>query len=314
MQHQRVGVVAPAGAERARHRRGDAAADGAGGEHLHHHEAGEDQRHAGQRIGAELGDPPGLDQPGRRPAPVITRMLGQAIRSRVGTIAPCSRRRVRGFIAWPGRRRSPAPRRSHRQLDGQAAHARTPRGARGAVAVAVAGAGRRGGQQTAPRAAGAFRRRADRPLAAHDRKCGSTSSLPLRRSTSIGSRGRAGRGVDQVRAAAALDREMPVAEGQQRHQHGAEIAAALRQQVLVARRPLAVAAPLEHAGRRPARRAGGSACSRRCRGSAGTRRTRVLPANASRRISMLHHSPTCSRLRAMGTAMSAKLLRCMASS
>ena len=39
---------------------------------------------------------------------------------------------------------------------------------------------------------------------------------------------------------------------------------------------------------------------------------RVLPAKASRRISMLHHSPTCSRLRAIGQAMSAKLLRCMA--
>src|SRR5690348_1161925 len=38
---------------------------------------------------------------------------------------------------------------------------------------------------------------------------------------------------------------------------------------------------------------------------------RVRPWKASRRIRMLHHSPTCSRLRAMGHCMLPKLLRCM---
>ena len=65
VQHQRVGVVAPAAAERAGDRRGDAAAHRAGRQHLHHHEAGKHQRHAGQRVGAEARHPPGLDQPGR---------------------------------------------------------------------------------------------------------------------------------------------------------------------------------------------------------------------------------------------------------
>ncbi len=65
MQHQRVGLLALAGAERARDRRRDAAAHRAGGEHLHQHHAGKHQRHAGERVGAELADPVGLDQPGR---------------------------------------------------------------------------------------------------------------------------------------------------------------------------------------------------------------------------------------------------------
>src|SRR5690348_6774078 len=36
-----------------------------------------------------------------------------------------------------------------------------------------------------------------------------------------------------------------------------------------------------------------------------------MPRKASRRIRMLHHSPTRSRLRAMGQVMVSKLLRCM---
>src|SRR5712672_2208797 len=39
---------------------------------------------------------------------------------------------------------------------------------------------------------------------------------------------------------------------------------------------------------------------------------RVRPEKASRRINMLHHSPTRSRLRAMGQDMSLKLVRRMA--
>ncbi len=65
MQHQRIGIVAPPGAERARDRRGDAAAHRAGRGHLHQHHDREHQRHAGQRIGAELADEEGLDQPDR---------------------------------------------------------------------------------------------------------------------------------------------------------------------------------------------------------------------------------------------------------
>ncbi len=65
MQHQRVGLLALAGAERTRDGRGDAAAHRAGREHLHQHHAGKHQRHAGERVGAELADPVGLDQAGR---------------------------------------------------------------------------------------------------------------------------------------------------------------------------------------------------------------------------------------------------------
>ena len=65
MQHQRVGVGAASTTERAGDGRGDAASHSAGGEHLHHHEHGKDQRHAGQRVSAEMRDPPGLDESGR---------------------------------------------------------------------------------------------------------------------------------------------------------------------------------------------------------------------------------------------------------
>ena len=59
---QRIGLVAPAAAERARDRRRDAAAHGAGGDHLHQHDAGKDERHARERIGPELRYEPGFDQ------------------------------------------------------------------------------------------------------------------------------------------------------------------------------------------------------------------------------------------------------------
>lgn len=42
--------------------------------------------------------------------------------------------------------------------------------------------------------------------------------------------------------------EMPVAEGDQRRDHGEEVPALLRQQVLVALRPLAIEPPLEQSG------------------------------------------------------------------
>ena len=59
---QRVGIRAAAGAQRAGDRRRDAAAHRAGRHHLHQHQHREDQRHAGQRVGAELADEVGLDQ------------------------------------------------------------------------------------------------------------------------------------------------------------------------------------------------------------------------------------------------------------
>ena len=55
--------------ERTRDRRRDAAADCSRRKHLHHHEAGEDQRHAGERIDAQPRYEPGFDQTGRLPAP-----------------------------------------------------------------------------------------------------------------------------------------------------------------------------------------------------------------------------------------------------
>src|SRR5262249_39695820 len=59
---QRVSLITPAAAERARDRRRDAAAHGAGGDHLHQHDAGKDERHAGERVGPELRYEPGFDQ------------------------------------------------------------------------------------------------------------------------------------------------------------------------------------------------------------------------------------------------------------
>ena len=85
-------------AERARDRRGDAAAHRAGRDHLHQHHAGKHQRHAGQRVGAEPRDPERLDQPGAACAS-MTRTLGQAMRSSIGTIGACSSARVRGSSA-----------------------------------------------------------------------------------------------------------------------------------------------------------------------------------------------------------------------
>ena len=65
MDRQRIGVVAAAAAERARDRRGDAAAHRARRHHLHQHDDREHQRDAGERGGAELADEIGLDQPDR---------------------------------------------------------------------------------------------------------------------------------------------------------------------------------------------------------------------------------------------------------
>ena len=61
-----VGALGMARAQRAGDRRQDAAAHRAGRHHLQQHEQRKHQRHAGQRIEAELGDEIGLDQPDRR--------------------------------------------------------------------------------------------------------------------------------------------------------------------------------------------------------------------------------------------------------
>ena len=56
MKQQRIGVVASARADRARHRGGDAAAEPAVRHHGHQHEDREHQRCAGERVGAEKAD------------------------------------------------------------------------------------------------------------------------------------------------------------------------------------------------------------------------------------------------------------------
>ncbi len=66
MQYQRVRLFAAPGPQRPRDCGRDAAAHGSGGNHLHQHDHGKYQRHAGQRIGAEMRDPPGFDQARRR--------------------------------------------------------------------------------------------------------------------------------------------------------------------------------------------------------------------------------------------------------
>ena len=53
MEHERVGVAPPAGADRPRHRRADATAHPAGGHGLHQHDEREREGHAGERVGAE---------------------------------------------------------------------------------------------------------------------------------------------------------------------------------------------------------------------------------------------------------------------
>jgi hypothetical protein len=66
MQRQGIGVRAPPGAERARDRRRDAAAHGARRHHLHQHQRGEYQGHAGKGGGPEPADEIGLDHSDRR--------------------------------------------------------------------------------------------------------------------------------------------------------------------------------------------------------------------------------------------------------
>ena len=220
MHDQRVGVGAPSAAERARHRRGDAAADRAGRQHAHHHIAREHQRHAGQRIRAEPRHPEGLDQAGGR-----LRDHDQHVRPRQpqqsGENRPVEQQ---SGARRPGRR---AIRRGQGRDSGHGRGSSARRAARAAIRARV-------------------RALAAGPAAVM--KSGSTSSRPLARSTTTGSAGAPVDGVDDDDARP-FGREMLVAEGQHRHQHRAEIAAALGQEIFVARRT-GVVAPLNHEPRR----------------------------------------------------------------
>ena len=171
----------------------------------------------------------------------ITRMFGQASRSRVGRIGPCSSRRVRGLMV--GRvgamvdrgRRGCRDGRAHRTARGapRAAGCRAPAG--GCVASVAAG-----------------------PAATM--KSGAVSGRPVARSTSIGSAGLPVR-LSTIRKLCALGREMPVAPGQQGDQHRREIGAA---RASAGTRPAAAArcsAVAPGARSRPAHSAAWSACA-----------------------------------------------------
>lgn len=101
-----------------------------------------------------------------------------------------------------------------------------------------------------------------------------------------------------------------IAPGDESHEHDAKILALGRGHVLIAQRALAV-------GWRSSRPASTSAFRRRVSMFGAISRLREnsskrrRPCSASRMIRMLHHSPTRSRLRAMGHSASAKVLRCM---
>ena len=126
----------------------------------------------------------------------ITRMFGQASRSRVGRIAPCSSRRVRGLIASSVQAGAVPERSRSRRSTVRAAGCR--RASRRRVASAAAG----------PAAHGEIGRR-QRPAG------GTVDQHRLGRL--------AGAAVDDPHALA-LGREMPVAPGQQGDQHRREIA------------------------------------------------------------------------------------------
>jgi hypothetical protein len=92
-----VGVAAASGAERTRHRGGDAAAHAARGHRLHQHEEWVHERHAGERLGAQPahehrvhGADPGLQEHDGD--------SGAASRSRVARMGPSSIARVRGSM------------------------------------------------------------------------------------------------------------------------------------------------------------------------------------------------------------------------
>ena len=228
MQHQGIGFLAPAGAERPRDRRRDAAPHGAGGDHLHQHHGGKDQRHAGERLGAEPRHEPGLDQPGR------------GLRQHHQHIGPGH--------AQQGRHDRPVE---------QHAGARVERG--GGVAASASGSWG-GGEARAARLIGrsacgwraALRRGDCRQLGARARAGGRPRRIhivgllerPPGRTVDQYRVGRhAGLGIDQQHARA-LGREVLVAPGQERDDHRAEIAAACGKHIFVPRRMLAVAPPL----------------------------------------------------------------------
>src|SRR5215831_2341046 len=144
----------------------------------------------------------------------MTSTLGHAIRNRVGTMGPCSKTRVRG-------------------LSSAGATTAASRGPRSTVAPSAATL--------------ILRSSLARGGTGDERVIGRIDGPPRGRVHQHRIHGAAGLGVDEQHARA-LGREVPVAPGQQREQHRAEIASTRGQQVLVARRLFAVTAAAEEPG------------------------------------------------------------------
>ena len=122
--------------------------------------------------------------------------------------------------------------------------------------------------------------------------------------------GRAGLAIDE-HDAWAFRREVLVAPRQQRNDRRGEVAAAHGRHIFMARRMFAVAAAFEKPGTRPGNSTVASACSGAMPRLFWNSSKRVIPCSASRMMSMLHHSPTRSRLRAIGQDILSKLLCCI---
>lgn len=101
-----------------------------------------------------------------------------------------------------------------------------------------------------------------------------------------------------------------IAPGDESHEHDAKILALGRGHVLIAQRALAVGLAFEQARLHQRVQAPGEHVRRDIQ-AAGKFVEAAQACSASRMIRMLHHSPTRSRLRAMGHSASAKVLRCM---
>ena len=268
MHDQRVGLVAPAGAQGARDGGRDAAAHGAHRDHLHQHDPREHQRHAGECVGAELRHEPGFDQAGRR-----LRHHHQ----HVGPRHPQQRRHDRTLQQRPRARRHGRGRHLVAGADG---NGKTP--------SRVATLMRR--SACAPRVRLSPDRRAPLRRFCHSIEAylrrvrsGATSpganaysgaliGRPVAESTMIGSTVAPVSRIDQLHARA-LGREVLVAPGEQCDQHRTEIAPARGRHVFVARRPLAVAAALQQPGVDQGIEPPRSACWGRCRGSSEIHRS-----------------------------------------
>ena len=258
VQHQRVGFVAPAGADGAGDRRRDAAAHGAGRQHLHQHEAAGKPAPCRQARRGRAGRRNRSRSIRSRPAPASPGCSARRAAARSTRSGPCSNKSVRegagarSLVAapWIGMSAEIAIVLTRYSLLARAAPAYPARPCR---------------QPETP--AGACRRR--RPGGETMRGLGDGVAGDAVDEDRIG--GFAGRLIDQQNALA-FRRKMLVAPGQERDQHRPKIAAAPRRHVLVARRMLAIAAALQQPrfdqSIEPARQA----CWARCRGFAETDR------------------------------------------